>query len=111
MSVAVPAPPVFAFLDARFWWTTGAMMAALLLGAYVIWAFRKWQRSGASHISANEQLSHYRTLLEKGEITEQEFNQLKGVLGGEIRSSLGMPVKLPPRPPDAAPPQEGIKPP
>jgi len=101
--MSVAAPPL-AFLDTRFWVTTGAFVASLLIGAYIIWAVRRWQKDGAARVSANEQLSHYRTLYEKGEISEQEFNQLRGVLGGEIRQSLGIKKK----PPEAGPPPDGI---
>jgi hypothetical protein len=108
MSAAVPVPPLFAFLDARFWWATGALCGALLLGAYVIWAARGWSRRGVETPSANEELSRYRALYEKGEISKQEFDRLRGVLGGEIRSSLGLKKKEPGAgpPPQAEEPRE-----
>jgi uncharacterized membrane protein len=90
---------------------------ALLVAALVIELVRRWARKGESTPSASDQLAHYRTMYNRGEISQEEFDRLRAVLGGEIVP--GARPAAPPRPPapaqsppngPPAPPADGLRP-
>jgi len=109
--VAVPASAT-AFLIPGLW-LTGAILVGALVVAVVNW-WRKKANQG--FCSPSEQLAQYRALYEQGALSEEEYNQLRSVLGGELRRDLGVPVpaSAPPKtnPAEAPPPSEqtGIQP-
>jgi hypothetical protein len=61
--------------------------AALLVAAAVIAIVQRRLRRGET-VSANEQLAQYRALYESGAISQQEFERLRGVLGGIIHQEV-----------------------
>ncbi len=74
------------------------LIAALLLAAIVIALVNRWTRRRPSEsASPNDQLTHFRSLYEKGEISQEEFSKLRTLLGGKIRE------RVPEAPPGAAP--------
>jgi hypothetical protein len=90
------------------------LIAALLLGAIVIAAVSRWRRrSGTERLTPSDQLSHFRSLYEKGEISAEEFARLRTLLTGQVH-----PTPAPENPPtgitaqpDAPPPTNGQRPP
>jgi hypothetical protein len=90
---------IFAAFDFRVLLPGFCLAGALLVGAAMIAAYRRWWREEDTGPSASDELARYRSLYEQGTISEEEFNRLRGVLGGEIRRS----VALPPRPEPPAP--------
>lgn len=85
---------------------TLALVVALLLGAVVVALFRRWQRSSSSlGPSASDQLARFRALYEQGELSEEEYRRLRGVLGSELRRSADLPA-VPPVPGPAQPPEK-----
>lgn len=89
--------------DPRFWWTSLALVGALLLGAIVIAALDRWRkRTQEERVSAGDQLSHFRSLYDRGEISREEFDRIRTRLGGKMRQEFQLPQ--PPAPP-AAPPR------
>jgi hypothetical protein len=88
--------------------TTLYFVGALLLGALIITVVSRWRKktAGSETQSAVDQLAHFRTLYEKGELSEEEFNSLRSLLGGKIRRKEGEG-----KPRDAQPPQPGTAPP
>jgi len=75
------------------------LAGALLLGAVVVAVVARWRRlTRKMQCSASDQLAHFRSLYERGAISEEEFNQLRAVLGGELRSTLNVPANRPPNP-------------
>jgi len=73
--------------------TAGAIFAAALLLGAVIVAFvrRIWRSGDPVPPDAGDELSRYRELYERGELSEEEFKKLRGLLGGEIRRKTGLP--------------------
>jgi hypothetical protein len=62
------------------------LVVALLLAAAVIALASRWRRAPRSYTaSASEQLSEFRLLYEKGQMSRDEFERVKARLGGEIR--------------------------
>jgi hypothetical protein len=98
-SLALPAA-----VDAsRFIWPTLALVAALLLGAFIISLVEKWRRRSRDRsLSAGDQLSHFRRLYEEGTITREEFERIKAQLAGDLRRELNVHQELKVGPPDAS---------
>ena len=81
--IAVPLGAAGAWLELLFYGT--CLAVALLAAALVIELVRRWLRKGEQTLSASDQLAHYRTLYKRGEISQEEFDRLRAVLGGELR--------------------------
>jgi hypothetical protein len=108
-----------AVLAASSWFdllTNGLYIAAALLAAAVVIAvIRRLYRKGAAAPTAGDQLTHYRRLYERGAISQEEFERLRSVLGGQVRREVkgathpevtGEPLPGPKAPPE--PPPENI---
>lgn len=91
-------------------WTTLALVAVLMLAALVLAVVDRWRkRSRPDRLSPGEQLSHFRALYEKGELSREEYERIRTLLGGKLREELHLPAG---RPAGAAPapgPQTGIQ--
>jgi hypothetical protein len=63
-------------------WLVGILLAA----AAVVAVINRWRRnSRVDRLSASDQLAQYRTLYEQGELSREEFERLRGLLGGQLR--------------------------
>ena len=109
---AVPLGASGAWLELLFYGT--CLAVALAAAALVIELVRRWTRKGDRTLSASDQLAHYRTLYKRGEISQEEFDRLRAVLGGELLPGA---KPAPPRPPapkptdvPPAPPADGFRP-
>lgn len=88
-------------------WGVAALTVALLVGAAVIYAVDKWRKraaEGPTEADATDALTGYRALYESGEITEEEYAKLRDKVAAKVK-------KEPPKPPAAAPPRPGTRPP
>jgi hypothetical protein len=114
-----PATAVVAAFDPSLMIPALAMIGALLVGAVVVAFVRRWQLSEKPlGPTASDQLAEFRSLYEKGVISEEEFKRLRAKLGGEIRQVANLPVppaagpgptdvKLPAPAPESPPEQTG----
>ncbi len=97
------------------------LAAALLVGAVLLALLNKWRRgrNTPEDLSPSAQLAQFRSLYEAGTISQEEFERLRNLLGGQMRQSFGIPapaveekVKPPPgengQPPET--PSTGIRP-
>jgi hypothetical protein len=93
--------------------TSLCLAAALLVGAFVIALVHRWRRrsSLAEDLSPSAQLAQFRSLYEKGAISQEEFERLRNLLGAQMREDLGVPAPAPEKPasPPAQHPDEGPK--
>ena len=105
----MPVPPLLAFLDPRIMWATSLLVGTLLVGAATIALVRRWSRRGEVAPDAGSEMSRYRPLDEKGEISEEEYHRVRDVLRGQMRAEFGVGK---PRPPSTAPdpPTEDVRP-
>ncbi|HVS34233.1 MAG TPA: SHOCT domain-containing protein [Gemmataceae bacterium] len=109
--IPVPLAATGRWLDLLFYGT--CLAVALLAAALVIALVRRWARKGESSPSASDQLSQYRALYQRGEISQEEFDRLRAVLGGELTAGAKL---APPRPPvpkptnAPPPPPNGVQP-
>jgi hypothetical protein len=86
-------------------WTTLALVAALLLGALLIAIVDRWRKRSpqSERLSPGEQLSQFRKLYEKGELSREEFERIRTLLGGKLRDELHLPPGKPAPTTPAAP--------
>jgi hypothetical protein len=100
--------------------TAGLYLAVVLLAAAVLLALlQRWRRRSADdRLSPADQLAQFRSLYEQGLLSQEEFERLRNLLGGEIRRELGVPAAVPKAGPAApqtgitqAPPSDGRPPP
>src|SRR5262249_2523512 len=104
-------------------WIAGALGAAAVIIAFLS-RWRKRTRTD-DRITASDQLAQYRALYERGESSQEEYDKLRPVLGGELRRLAGRrgsgepgpaappravtpaPPPEPPRPTEPGPPPAG----
>ena len=124
MTATVPISPVLAAADQlKNFLPLLYVLAALVVGVIVIMLANRWRKKGGDFtISASDQLAQYRALYEQGVISQEEYNKLRSLLGGEIRKGLDLPSPAPPAPavrsdqvtpqtpPADEPPPTGIRP-
>jgi len=63
------------------------LAGVILVGALIVMLVDRWRKSVAKQdtLSASDQLASYRILYEQGELSEEEFEQIRATLGGELR--------------------------
>ena len=68
------------------------LAGALLLGALAIAVVARWRRQPrADRMSPSDQLAQFRSLYDKGALSREEFDRLRGLLGEQLRQSLAVP--------------------
>lgn len=82
------------------------VIAAILLGAWVIFRVDRWRKKKPpEQLSSADQLSHFRQLYERGELSPEEFGRIRALLGERLRHELDIPPKpAEEQPPPAQPP-------
>jgi len=91
-AISIPTG-IFAALDPALLIPTLALVGALLFGAILVaFARRHRRRSSTLCPSPSDQLAQYRSLYEKGQISEEEYKRLRAVLGTEIRRAIDLPA-------------------
>jgi hypothetical protein len=75
-------------------WGTAGLALALLAGALVIWLVDRWRKQTTVTTHSAEELTDFRGMLERGEITEEEYAKLRTRVSGRMK----------PAPPAAAAP-------
>ncbi len=102
--------------------TVGLYLAgALLLAAIVVALVSRWRRrSGDECLTPRDQLTHFRSLYERGTISAEEFQRLRALLTGEAPAPAGpkkpdgpvnpSPGGVPPAGETPQPPPDGIRP-
>jgi hypothetical protein len=84
------------------------LAGSLLVLAIVIAIASRWRKRSASPVyEPGDQLAHFRSLYERGMMSQEEFDRVRGLLSAKLRQALDMPSK--PAPPEN-PPEEGIRP-
>ncbi len=79
---AVPLGVARTWLGLLFYGT--CLVVALLAAALVVELARRSAHKGEQTPSASDQLANYRTLYKRGVISQEEFDRLRAVLGGEL---------------------------
>jgi hypothetical protein len=91
--------------DPRLLWAALALVAAILVGASIIaWADRWRKHPRQDRLGPNEELTHFRTLYEAGELSAAEFNRIHGLLTARIMREMDISAPAP-NEPGVPPPQ------
>ena len=95
-------PPAW---DPRLLWSTVALVAAILIGALIIAVFERWRKRPVNfRPDPNDQLAEFRSLYDRGEISREEFDRIRNLLGERLRDALDVPAtqpsSAPPNPPE-----------
>ena len=81
-------------------WGTAGLAVALLAGALVIWAVDRWRKRATQSTNNLQELTDFRAMYERGEITEEEYAKLRNRVSGRVRQ----PSPTPEAPPGMNPP-------
>ena len=103
---SLPADTPVKWSDAEVLWAVLPLIGALVLGAAVIYVVDRWRKkSERKHLSAEDELTQYRVLYERGELNQEEFDRLKLLLQGRLRKELNLPQAAAPK--EANPAEQG----
>jgi hypothetical protein len=92
-------------------WGTAGLAVALLVGAIVIWLVDRWRKKAAQSRHSAEELTDYRGMYERGEITEEEYAKLRTRVSGRVKQPPVAPSTTAPAPPAEGPPPQNPPPP
>jgi hypothetical protein len=109
------AGPVKGAWRAPVLWTTLTLVAVLLIAAVVLAVVDRWRKRSAmtERMSPGEQLTHFRELYDRGELSREEFERIRALLGQRLRQDLQLPGGMPasaPAPNHKPEPDNGIRP-
>jgi hypothetical protein len=91
----------FSPADFSILWACLLLMGLVLVGAVVITLVQRWRgRNTEEHLSTGDQLAHFRSLYEAGDLSEEEYDRIRALLGDRLRQELDLPA-----PPADDPPQ------
>jgi hypothetical protein len=76
-------------------WGTAGLALALLAGALVIWLVDRWRKKAATTANSAEELTDYRGMLDRGEITEEEYAKLRTRVSGRMKQAPPAPTATP----------------
>ena len=79
------------FREPEVIWGTAGIAVALLAGALVIWLVDKWRKKAAAPQDATEELTGFRGMLQRGEITEEEYARLRNKVAARVREAAAKP--------------------
>ncbi len=101
MNAAIVArDPADLLQNPEFLWLTGALVATLLVGAFVLSRIERWRKRQLSDSPASdiEQMSSFRAMYENGELSKEEYDRIKA---REAQRLLGKVAPQAPRSPSA----------
>jgi hypothetical protein len=92
------------------------LIGLLLVAALVLFFVDRWRKRrtvvDSDACAPNDQLSHFRSLYERGEMSREEYESVRALLAGQLRKELNVPA--PPAAvtahPAEAPPSDAIVP-
>jgi ElaB/YqjD/DUF883 family membrane-anchored ribosome-binding protein len=94
--------------DARLLAATGLLIGILLVGAAALYYADRWRRRQmADHRSTSDDLTSFRILYERGELSQTEYDRIRNRLADKIKREAA----LPPKPAEGPKPTGGESPP
>lgn len=67
-------------------WGTAGLAVALLVGAFVIWIVDRWRKRTTQATNTANELTEFREMYERGEITEEEYAKLRTRVAGRVKA-------------------------
>ena len=68
-------------------WGTIGLMVALLVGAFFVWLVDRWRKKPTVTSDAKEELTDFRAMYERGEITEDEYVRLRERVSERVKQT------------------------
>lgn len=81
-------------------WATAALAGVFLAGAAVIYCVDRWRKKLAERGTAAGELTDFRGMYERGEITEEEYAKLRTRVAQRVKKEVAPPDTSPPKPPN-----------
>jgi len=91
-------------------WGTAGLAVALLVGAFVVWSVDRWRKRSAAGGRSVDELTDFRGMYERGEITEEEYNKLRNKVAQRVRPPASPATPTGPAAPPGSPPNPGNPP-
>lgn len=94
-------------------WASLAFIGVLLLLALVLAWFERWRKRGSDETSGTgNQLSSFRSLYERGELSQEEYDRVHALLTNRMKREFDLPPQptpapSPEQPPSPDPPKPG----
>ena len=99
------------FLTVEFFLSVGLLISVLLGGAVVFFFIDRWRKRQLSPgRETTDTLSSFRTMFERGELTEAEYRKVRDRVAARMREEVALPgggPAAPPPGPAAGPPPAG----
>lgn len=75
-------------------WGSAGLAGALLVGAVVVYFVDRWRKRAATEDArqAGEELTSFRAMYERGEITEAEYNRLRLKVADRVKKAPAAPA-------------------
>lgn len=88
----VAADPADILQNTEFLWVTGALVAVLLVGAFVLSRVDRWRKRQLSDSPASdvEQFGSYRAMYERGELSKEEYDRIKAKEAQRLRDKVAL---------------------
>jgi hypothetical protein len=81
------------FNPSDLWPFVALAFGVILLGIGVIVLVDRWRkRSAVDRPSANDQLSQFQALYDQGELSREEFDRIRALLGQRLRKEMDVPA-------------------
>jgi hypothetical protein len=75
------------------WLLVGLIAAALVVGAVAVWAVDRWRKRFTSGVGrSGEELTSFRAMYERGEITEEEYNRVRTKVASRVKTAPAAPA-------------------
>ena len=87
-------------------WGTAALAGAFFAGAFVIYLADRWRKRLAANSHAAAELTDFRGMYERGEITEEEYARLRNRVAERVKTPPPAARPAPPTTPPAGQPNE-----
>lgn len=80
------------FLRADVLVATGLLIAVLLTGALLFFYAERWKRRAlqAEEFTTTQDLAEFRAMLERGDITEEEYERIRQRAAQRLKNELGL---------------------
>jgi hypothetical protein len=76
-------------------WVIVPLFGVCLVGVLILYFVDRWRKrvqAGEDNDSSSDQLSHFRTLYERGEMSREEYDRVKTLLAGQLRKEMNVPA-------------------
>lgn len=95
--------------DEEFQLWVGILIVTLLIGAVLFSLLDRWRKRRNLPVDDVNVLSSYRTMYEKGELSQEEYEKIRNRVAEKMKGKPRSPIAKvkPPDPPEPSPPASG----